>query len=423
MQIFRIMKQIAKPKISILLDTRYKKKDEKYPVKLSINFQRNTKFYNTNFDLSEEQFVKQRDCKLLRAQKYIGTKEFEQLSELNKNLEQIVTDAETKIKEISIFSFEAYEAFNSIQNSTDEEIFSFFDLKIKDLIIGNRIGTAKTYQNTVSSLKAFYLKKKLPATIITPVFLKKYEHWMLEKGNSVTTIGFYLRNLRAVINEIIVLNKNIKIDYPFGNEKYVIPTKKNIKKALTNEDLKKIFEYKPEQTESKYFHYWLFMYIGNGMNPYDMFNLKFKNIDGEQITFVRQKTVNTNRTESKIQVNYHPKAKEIIKLFGNNELKDNYLFPLFTNELTAVEKKKVLHGMVKNINKYMRRIGKKLEIDKDITTYVARHSFVTKLITGGASINEVKDLVGHTSIATTEKYVASIEDDRIKQLSNTLLDF
>lgn len=225
-------------------------------------------------------------------------------------------------------------------------MFSLFELKIKDLISNNRIGTAKTYQNALASLKAFHKKKILPATMISSIFLKKYEKWMLENGKSVTTIGFYLRNLRAVINEIIALNKNIQIDYPFGNNKYVIPTKKNIKKALTNEDLKKIFEYKPEPVESKYFHFWLFMYIGNGMNPYDMFNLKFKNIDGEQITFGRQKTVNTNRTESKIQVNYHPKVKEIIGLFGNKEAKEMHIFPLFKNEMTAFEKKKVLHRMV-----------------------------------------------------------------------------
>jgi integrase/recombinase XerD len=263
----------------------------------------------------------------------------------------------------------------------------------------------------------------LPIGLITPHFLKKYEKWMLENNKSVTTIGYYLRNLRAIFNEMVSLNKSLQGEYPFGNKKYVIPSKKNFKKALNNEDLKKIFEYIPEPVESKYFHYWLFMYIGNGMNPYDMFNLKYKNIDGEQITFVRQKTVNTNRNETKIQVNYHPKAKGIVGLFGNKESKDSHIFPLFTNVMSAIEKKKVLHGMVKNINKYMRRIGQKLEIDKDITTYVARHSFVTKLITGGASITEVKDMVGHTSIATTEKYVASIEDDRIKQLSNTLLDF
>jgi integrase/recombinase XerD len=411
------------PKISAVLEKRYALKDGNHALKIRIIYERISKYYPTFIELSEETFLKQRDCKQLRASKEIGTKEYDYLLNLNKSINLLISEAEDKAKKLQIFSFETFESNYVLSSSNDDEVFSLFELKIKDLISNNRIGTAKTYTNALSSFRAFHKKKNLPATIITPIFLKKYENWMLEKGSGVTTVGFYLRNLRAIINEIIALNKTIKIDYPFGNNKYVIPTKKNIKKALTNEDLKKIFEYHPEAVESKYFHYWLFMYIGNGMNPYDMFNLKFKNIDGEQITFVRQKTVNTNRTESKIQVNYHSKAKEIIKLFGNKESKEMHIFSLFTNQMTAVEKKSVLHGMVKNINKYMRRIGQKLEIEKDITTYVARHSFVTKLITGGASITEVKDMVGHTSIATTEKYVASIEDDRIKQLSNTLLDF
>lgn len=411
------------PKLAIILEKRFTKNDDNFPVKLRLTFGRSARYYPCEIKLTEDEYAAQRDCELNRANKLIGTKEYNRLFEIKNKLNQKLQEAELKIAKLKPFSFEAFEANYTPLANENDEMFVAIKEKIQELESESRLGTAVTYKSTLFSLKSFHQKSRLPIGLITPHFLKKYEKWMLENGKSVTTIGYYLRNLRAVINEMVSLNKNIQIDYPFGNKKYVIPTKKNVKKALTNEDLKKIFDYKPEPIESKYFHYWLFMYIGNGMNPYDMFNLKFKNIDGEQITFVRQKTVNTNRTESKIQVNYHPKAKEIIRLFGNKEAKEMHIFPLFTNELSAVEKKKVLHGMVKNINKYMRRIGKKLEIDKDITTYVARHSFVTKLIVGGASISEVKDMVGHTSIATTEKYVASIEDDRIKQLSNTLLNF
>jgi integrase/recombinase XerD len=411
------------PKIAIILEKRFTKNDDNFPLKLRLTFGRLSRYYPCEIKLTEAEYVAQRDCELNRANKLIGLKEFNRLFEIKNKLNQKLQEAELKIAKLKPFSFEAFEANYTPQANKNDEMFVAIREKIQELENESRLGTAVTYKSTLFSLKSFHQKSRLPIGLVTPHFLKKYEKWMLENGKSVTTIGYYLRNLRAIFNEMVSLNKSIQVEYPFGNKKYVIPTKKNFKKALTNEDLKKIFNYNPEPVESKYFHYWLFMYIGNGMNPYDMFNLKFKNIDGDQITFVRQKTANTNRTETKIQVNYHPKAREIVSLFGNKEVKDSHIFPLFTNEVTAIEKKKVLHGMVKNINKYMRRIGQKLEIDKDITTYVARHSFVTKLITGGASITEVKDLVGHTSIATTEKYVASIEDDRIKQLSNTLLDF
>ena len=65
----------------------------------------------------------------------------------------------------------------------------------------------------------------------------------------------------------------------------------------------------------------------------------------------------------------------------------------------------------------------KLELDKQITTYVARHSFVTKLISEGATLMEVKSMTGHKSIITTEGYVGSIEDERLKKITSRLLNF
>ncbi len=411
------------PKVSLFLDTRYQKIDGTFPLKFQIIFNRITKRYASGFNLSTEEYLAQRDCEVLRLNKTIGTKEYKRLAELRNKINQKLIEIEENVGKFRPFSFEAYESNYEIKTNNNDDVLLAIREKIAELEIENRLGTAVTYKSTLYSLGTFHGKAKLPVGLITPIFLKKYEKWMLENGKSVTTIGYYLRNVRAIINEMINLNKNLNIDYPFGNKKYVIPTKKNIKKALSNEDLKQIFEYKPEPNEARYFNYWIFMYLGNGMNPFDMFSLKFSNIDKDTISFVRHKTVNTNRTETKIQLNFHPKAKEIVATFGNSLNHEDFIFPVFNNKMTLLEKKKTSHQMVKLINKYMRRIAEKLGIDKDITTYVARHSFVTKLITSGANINEVKDLVGHTSIATTEKYIASIEDNRIKQLSNSLLDF
>ncbi|QRR00898.1 tyrosine-type recombinase/integrase [Dyadobacter sandarakinus] len=59
----------------------------------------------------------------------------------------------------------------------------------------------------------------------------------------------------------------------------------------------------------------------------------------------------------------------------------------------------------------------------EITTYVARHSFVTKLISEGGTLMEIKSMTDHKSITTTEGYVGSIEDDRLKEITSRLLNF
>lgn len=412
------------PKISYYLDKRYTKPNGTIPVKLRLGFSRDARLYPTKILITENDFMLQRDCEKLRADKAINSSEYNRLSKLKKEFDKIRVEAESKIDKIKIFSFGAFESKFISTIESDVDIYSKLSSKIEKLNSEDRIGTAETYLNTLKSFKSFYGTNELPISIITPTFLVKYEKWMIEeKGNGITTIGIYLRNLRAIINQIKSENPKLEIEYPFGRNKYTIPTKKVKKKAIYNNDLKRIFEYQPEDIESVYFKYWQFMYLGNGMNPYDMFSIKFSDIEDGKIHYKRKKTSRTNREEILIHVQVNQFMQKIIQDLGNKNSSINYLFPLFNNEMNSVDKKRKVANMVKLINKYMRKIAKKLKIDNDITTYVARHTFVTKLINSGSTVAEVKEMVGHANIATTESYIGGIEPERAKQISDSLLSF
>jgi integrase len=413
------------PKLSIFLDKRYAKKDGKFPVKLRITYKREAKYYPTEFNMTEDEFIRQRDSDTLRANKIIGTKEYAQLAKINSLLNNYLADAQKVIDNLKVFNFDTYEQKKDEHIVESDNAFEAFQQKIELLEKEGRIGTAITYRNALKSLQVFHRMKVLSLNSISVKFLEKYENWMLEKGNSVTTIGFYLRNLRAIINELIDSDRTKLEEYPFGPKKYVIPTKKNSKKALSNQDLKKIINYKPEPNspEAKYLDYWLFMYLGNGMNPIDMANLKYANIEKDRIVFRREKTKRTNRETTEIIVFLHEQNQKIINQWGNPNKPNNYIFPILQDKMTPLEVKKAVSQFGKQINKYIGRIGEKLEIDKHITTYVARHSFVTKFLAEGGSLLDAKEMTGHTSITTTEGYVGSIEDDRIKKITNRLSQF
>jgi integrase/recombinase XerD len=202
-----------------------------------------------------------------------------------------------------------------------------------------RIGSAINYQRTYRSIKAF--KGNVLFSDITVSFLFQYENWMLSRGASKTTVGIVLRPLRSIFNEAIedgiIKRENC---YPFGRKKYQIPTSLNLKKALTQEELKQVFFYKSSNEKLTIGKaYWLFCYLANGMNVKDMIFLRWKNIQGEYLIFERSKTDNSNRVNPKpITVYLTEDLLEIIQTHGNiNRLLHDFIFPLMQARLNSLE--------------------------------------------------------------------------------------
>lgn len=189
--------------------------------------------------------------------------------------------------------------FNRFANEFFEERVDpkVFDSVCKTYIEGLRnnyqFGTASSYRTAFNALKRF--KKNLNFEHITKEFLQCFENWMISEGKSISTVGIYLRPLRVIMN-VAKDGQLIRAeDYPFGKRKYVIPTGRNIKKALDIQQIKQIFEY-PTMTGTaidKAKDFWILSYLCNGINFMDIAQLKWRNVDGGAIHFIREKTRRT----------------------------------------------------------------------------------------------------------------------------------
>jgi integrase len=338
--------------------------------------------------------------------------------------------------------------------------------KAETMNTAGRVGNGLSYEHAAKSLRRFvdsfddaerkeFLNIPVPRRVgqqrpavtlhykhLTSHFLTVYEQWMLSHGKapkspgkpttgtSMTTIGIYLRHVRAVVNDAMnagLLNRDA---YPFGPGRYVIPAGENVKKALSKTDIETLKAYQPTPgtMEQRGHDLWLFSYFCNGMNLTDICSLTWGqvNMKERKLSFVRQKTARSSKQKTtSITAYLNPQTWAILERWGTTERKPTgYVFPFLTDTngelLTPIRKKLIVQQVTQLTNKWMRRIADSLGIEADVNTYAARHSFATILLKSNAPLSMISKSLGHTNLKTTESYLGSFDDEEAKAFLTAL---
>ena len=407
-----------KPSINIWLDNRRIKKDDKFPVKIRITYRRQRYYYPTNISLSEIEFQNALSPKPSRGLKETHLKLQELERQANSTVDKIVDDMQTE------FSRGLFEKYLHLNDSDYKDVFNCFQRKIDELNQNGQIKTATGYESSLESFKLFVGTEKISFPEVDKKFLENYEKFMLKEKRSYTTVGIYTRNLRTIFNEAIEKGDVNAAFYPFGNNKYQPPQSANNKRALEAKDLQKILKHKPEENTWEEYakDIWTFSLLCQGVNMKDIANIRYRNIQGGQLVFIREKTKRTKRAEQMPIVVYLGKeALDIIKKWGHENKSPNQLvFPIYSDENTPLRNLRLVEQQTKMINKYMRKIAADLKIKQDFTFYAARHSFATVLKRQGRSTEEIQEFLGHATKKTTELYLGSFSDNHKR---NIMRDF
>ena len=235
----------------------------------------------------------------------------------------------------------------------------------------------------------------------------------------------YIRALRAIFNKAIASNDIKKEFYPFGSAKYQPPAVRKVKKALSSQELRKLFECTPSSPEQeKARDFWFFSYMSNGTNIKDIAQLKYKDLDKDTIRFFRAKTINTNKGNLKeITVFLNDFSQSVIVRYGNKETgSENYVFNILNDSMNAEQQKTAIQNFTRFINQHIKKLCTSIELP-DISTYWARHSFATMSIRNGASMELIQESLGHGNLKTTMNYFAGFEKKDKEALAKKLLEF
>ena len=411
--------------LALFFDSRRLKSDGAYPVKIRLTYQRVTRLYKTAIDLKPEEWDLLNDPS---RQRFRG-----KLQETKVKLDYWLAKATAIVEQLPEFSFETFDVKFSGKEEKErkklDDVYAAFEEYEKELHAEGRASTALSYGTAANSFRRF--RKTLRFSDLSPSLLKEYERFMLSQAKDPqrtrTTIGIYTRSLRAIANRAIKAGLLPIEKYPFGRGKFEIPKGRNTKKALLRSDVKLIVQHvlPPGSSIERARDLWVFSYLCNGINFKDMCRLRWRNIDGDSLRFVRAKTEHTTRSNQRmIAVHLVPLAHEILKKWGSADQRpDHYVFPFYHEGITPLREREVGQNLIKDTNKYMRRIALEVGIDKTVTTYVARHSFATVLKRSGVSTEIISEGLGHADLKTTDNYLDSFEDETRREVSAVLTDF
>lgn len=397
---------------ALFIDKYHPKANGECAITIKVTHDRKKKYYPTGIALTPKDF-----------EKVMSDKPRKEFKEIALKLQSFENKAAKVIKELHVFTFATFEKRYYTDKGAKEYISTAFADYAKELREAGRIGTAVSYECAQSSFNKFAPNVKFAD--VTPDLLHKYEKWMLTNGKKITTVGIYLRPLRALFNSAIADGQLTKEYYPFGKKKYEIPTGNNVKKAITLNDIAKIYNYSTESAATeKAKDYWFFMYLCNGINVKDLCLLRYENIKGEILEFERAKTARTKRNIEPIRIPLSDDAKIIIEKWGNIKINEKtFIFPILENGLTAERERQLIQQLTQVINCHLKGIAKKLEIESPLTTYAARHSFATILQRSGASAEFISEALGHSNLKTTQNYLAGFEDGSKKEITKALTAF
>lgn len=230
-----------------------------------------------------------------------------------------------------------------------------------------------------------------------------------------------MQKIKTIINRAINVDCVMKQQSPFTGLSYKsVQTEKD---KLNEDEIRRIIELDIEQGAPMWHvrNYFLFSFYCAGIRIGDLMSLRWRNITDDGRLHYRMWKNRKYRDFILVE-----QAVDILRLYRRDDAKPNdYIFPILNNrkyskyitydeiDTMPVSYKEMLfeaiHNKTKTINKALKGIATLAEIDKRVTFHTARHTFANIAKKHGADNLVLRDIMAHSSLSTTERYMGSFD--------------
>ena len=294
----------------------------------------------------------------------------------------------------------------------------------------------RKYCGLINKLDAFRKKRRMADITVADMtvelltrfdnFLHKWENER-EPGKLLhpNTIEVQFNILRTLVHRAIEVGIMEASKDPFLVFKY--KGVKTVKEKLDDSEMERIINLELEEG-SLIWHcknYFLFSYYCAGIRAADLIQLRWGNVTTSGRLHYQMGKNHKERDLLLVE-----QAIEILRHYQRDDAKaTDYIFPLLSNDteyagyVTQADKdrmrQELRHKMYQDIssknaliNKYLKKIAEKAEIEKPLSMHISRHSFAHIAQESGAESSAIKNILGHSNLATTERYMGSFDTSK-----------
>lgn len=257
--------------------------------------------------------------------------------------------------------------------------------------------TAKAYKDDIHSFQLF-CKTHFNSENIVVVNYSEIRSWivsLVDAGMSNRSINRKISSLKAFYKFLL---KSKQIDESPLTKHKALKVGKRVQVPFSNSEINEVITTLSDGSDFTSVRNRLIveLFYSTGMRRSELINLKINDVD------LSQQTVKVLGKRNKERI--IPLLKSI------QETLQRYLnlrkeFITKSDDLLVTKKGKKIYGTLvyRIINGYFSTVSSKVKK----SPHVIRHSFATHLLNEGADLNSVKELLGHSSLASTQVYVNS----------------
>ena len=213
------------------------------------------------------------------------------------------------------------------------------------------------------------------------IFLLKYLKEERKLGDR--SINYYNSVIRFIYEVTLdkVLNKK---QLPMRKKK------KTVYKVLTKEELSTFFNC---VDDFKFKTIFMLAY-GSGLRIGEIANLRVEDIDSKNMRiFIREGKGNKERYTM-----LSKQSLEMLRIYWSKYRQNKRRGRIFLSESGAA----ITVGVIRE---HFRQYRRKAKLSEKVTMHTLRHCYATNLIENGATLIQVKELMGHSNIRSTMEYV------------------